>query len=127
MAARKFGRSTTRHIHSQFTWHNANALYIAATHHLRLNYQTNDPAHQNVPSGSNTNPTEINKNGKGDSTETEIWILLTRHLYDTRRTSEYIAMNVQEDDMVLGDPEHVALKVRFFLSAAPFPFIHSQY
>jgi calpain-7 len=36
-------------------------------------------------------------------------------------------MNVQEDDMVLGDPEHVALRVRLFLSAAPPSplFIHS--
>jgi calpain-7 len=121
MAARKFGRSPTRYVYSQFMWYSANAFYIAATHHLRLNYKTNDP------SRPNTNPIEINNNRKGDSTETEIWILLTRHLYDTRRTSEYIAMNVQEDDMVSGDPEHVALRVRFFLSAAPFPFIHSHY
>jgi calpain-7 len=35
-------------------------------------------------------------------------------------------MNVQEDDMALTDPEHVALKVRFFLSVVPpllfYPF-----
>ncbi|KAG2055542.1 cysteine proteinase [Suillus hirtellus] len=48
-----------------------------------------------------------------DSTETEIWILLTRHLCDTRRTNEYIAINVQEDDTVLGDSEHVALKSNY--------------
>ncbi|KAG2740037.1 cysteine proteinase, partial [Suillus brevipes Sb2] len=119
-----FGSAVT--FHGSWQLENSEDLLRAATHHLRLNYKTSDPAHQNVPSRPNTNPTEINKNGKGDSTETEIWILLTRHLYDTRRTSEYIAMNVQEDDIVSGGPEHVALRVRFFLSAAPFPlFIHS--
>jgi calpain-7 len=74
-----------------------------------LNYQkTNDPAHRKAPSGPNTNEID-NKDGK----ETEIWVLLARHLRDTRRTNEYIALNVQEDDMVLGDQEHVALKVPF--------------
>ncbi|KIK39167.1 hypothetical protein CY34DRAFT_770204 [Suillus luteus UH-Slu-Lm8-n1] len=91
--------------HGSWQLENSEDLPRAATHHLRLNYQTNDPAHQNASSAPNTNPTEVDNNGKGDSTETEIWILLTRHLYDTRRTSEYIAMNVQEDDMVLGDPD----------------------
>ncbi|KAG1772088.1 hypothetical protein EDD22DRAFT_1021042, partial [Suillus occidentalis] len=78
------------------------------TFHGRLENSEDLPRGTSRP---NTNP--INKNGKGDSSETEIWILLTRHLYDTRRTSEYIAMNVQEDDMVLGDLEHVALKSNY--------------
>ncbi|KAG2347439.1 cysteine proteinase [Suillus weaverae] len=95
--------------HGSWQLENAEDLPRASTYHLRLNYQkTNDPAHQKAP----PEPTTDNGNGK-DSTETEIWILLTRHLRDTRRTSEYIAMNVQEDDMVLGDPEHVALKSNY--------------
>lgn len=61
-------------------------------HHLRLNYK-------HSATGTNTS-----------TSEDEVWILLTRHLRDTRRTSEYIALNVQEDDTVLGDPEHVAQK-----------------
>jgi calpain-7 len=74
-----------------------------------LNYQKiDDPAHRKAPSGQNTNETD-NKDGK----ETEIWVLLARHFRDTRHTNEYIALNVQEDDMVLGDQERVALKVRF--------------
>lgn len=100
-----FGSAVT--FHGSWQLENSEDLPRAATHHLRLNYKTNDP------SRPNTNPIEINNNGKGDSTETEIWILLTRHLYDTRRTSEYIAMNVQEDDMVSGDPEHVALRSNY--------------
>lgn len=92
--------------HGSWQLENAEDLPRASTHHLRLNY--NDPAHQKAPPELTTD----NGNGK-DSTETEIWILLTRHLRDTRRTSEYIAMNVQEDDMVLGDPEHVALKSNY--------------
>ncbi|KAG1746435.1 hypothetical protein EDB19DRAFT_1894215 [Suillus lakei] len=47
---------------------------------------------------SNTTSNE-HSNSNSNSTETEIWILLTRHLRDTHRTSEYIAINVQEDDM----------------------------
>ncbi|KAG2043833.1 hypothetical protein BDR03DRAFT_995910 [Suillus americanus] len=93
--------------HGSWQLENADDSPRAATHHLRLNYQkTND-----LP---NTNTTETdnkitNTNGK----ETEIWILLTRHLHDTRRTNEYIAINVQEDDIILGDPEHVALKSNY--------------
>ncbi|KAG1878778.1 hypothetical protein F4604DRAFT_1754108 [Suillus subluteus] len=106
-----FGSSIT--FHGSWQLENAEDLPRAATHHLRLNYQkTNDPAHQKDPSGPNTNTTEtdnINTNGK----ETEIWILLTRHLRDTHHTNEYIALNVQEDDMVLGDPEHIALKSNY--------------
>ncbi|KAG1781967.1 hypothetical protein EV702DRAFT_1192623 [Suillus placidus] len=106
-----FGSRVT--FHGSWQLENAEDLPRASTHHLRLNY--NDPAHQKA----SPEPTTDNGNGK-DSTETEIWILLTRHLRDTHRTSEYIAMNVQEDDLVLGDPEHVALNVRFFC-AAPSP------
>lgn len=99
-----FGSCVT--FHGSWQPENAENLSQASTHHLRLNYQkTKDSAHH-----SHIN--EINKNGK-DSTETEIWILLTRHLCDTRRTNEYIAINVQEDDTVLGDSEHVALKSNY--------------
>jgi hypothetical protein len=65
-------------------------IFAASTHHLRLNYKQTT--------------TQINPS--------EVWILLTRHLRDTRKTSEYIALNVQEDDTILGDFEHVALNVR---------------
>ncbi|KAG2142326.1 uncharacterized protein EDB93DRAFT_1158574 [Suillus bovinus] len=92
--------------HGSWQLENAEDLSRVSTHHLRLNYQkTNDSAHH-------THTNETNENGK-DSTETEIWILLTRHLRDTRRTNEYIALNVQEDDMVFSDPEHVALKSNY--------------
>ncbi|KAG2137312.1 hypothetical protein BD769DRAFT_1437574 [Suillus cothurnatus] len=102
-----FGSHVT--FHGSWQLENAEDLPRAATHHLRLNYQkTNDPAHRKAPSGPNTNEID-NKDGK----ETEIWVLLARHLRDTRRTNEYIALNVQEDDMALGDQEHVALKVPF--------------
>jgi calpain-7 len=102
-----FGSHVT--FHGSWQLENAEDLPRAATHHLRLNYQkTNDPAHRKAPSGPNTNEID-NKDGK----ETEIWVLLARHLRDTRRTNEYIALNVQEDDMALGDQEHVALKSNY--------------
>ncbi|KAG2104085.1 uncharacterized protein F5147DRAFT_704998 [Suillus discolor] len=99
-----FGSRVT--FHGSWQPENAEDLSQAYTHHLRLNYQkTKDSAHHSYIN-------ETDKNGK-DSAETEIWILLTRHLCDTRRTNEYIAINVQEDDTVLGDPEHVALKSNY--------------
>ncbi|KAG1893598.1 uncharacterized protein F5891DRAFT_985662 [Suillus fuscotomentosus] len=102
-----FGSCVT--FHGSWQLENVEDLSQASTHHLRLDDQkTNDSAPH-----AHTN--ETNKNGR-DSTETETWILLTRHLCDTRRTNEYIAINAQ-DDTVLRDPEHVALKVHFFLSA----------
>ncbi|KAG2063826.1 hypothetical protein BDR04DRAFT_1235377 [Suillus decipiens] len=110
-----FGSCVT--FHGSWQLENTEDLRGASTHHLRLDYQkANDPAHQKTSSALNTNTNDINngdRNGK-DSSETEIWILLTRHLCDTRRTNEYIAINVQEDDMVLGeDLEHVALKSNY--------------
>lgn len=112
-----FGSCVT--FHGSWQLENAEDLHRASTHHLRLNYQkANDRAHQKTSSASNTNTNEIDnrdRNGNGkDSSETEIWILLTRHLCDTRRTNEYIAINVQEDDMILGgDLQHVALKSNY--------------
>ncbi|KAG2087030.1 uncharacterized protein F5147DRAFT_659063 [Suillus discolor] len=95
-----FGSCVT--FHGSWQLENVEDLSQASTHHLRLDDQkTNDSAPH-----AHTN--ETNKNGR-DSTETETWILLTRHLCDTRRTNEYIAINAQ-DDTVLRDPEHVALK-----------------
>ncbi|KAJ8581144.1 cysteine proteinase [Rhizopogon salebrosus TDB-379] len=75
------------------TWQpeNSEDLPRASTHHLRLNYKQTT--------------TQINPS--------EVWILLTRHLRDTRKTSEYIALNVQEDDTILGDFEHVALNSNY--------------
>ncbi|KAG1725441.1 hypothetical protein EDB19DRAFT_1897772 [Suillus lakei] len=121
-----FGSCVT--FHGSWQPENSEDLPRASTHHLRLNYQKSaDPTHQK--SSSDTNPTGIDtsptsntganttsnehSNSNSTETETEIWILLTRHLRDTHRTSEYIAINVQEDDMVLGDPEHVALKSNY--------------
>ncbi|OAX42822.1 cysteine proteinase [Rhizopogon vinicolor AM-OR11-026] len=86
-----FKHTTTFH----GTWQpeNSEDLPRVSTHHLRLDYK---------------------QHATGTSTcEGEVWILLTRHLRDTRRTSEYIALNVQEDDTALGDPEHVALKSNY--------------
>ncbi|KAG0708685.1 hypothetical protein DFH29DRAFT_891533 [Suillus ampliporus] len=76
--------------HGSWQPDNSEDIPRASTHHLRLNYQKD---------ASEADP--------------EIWVLLTRHLRDTRRTSEYIALNVQEDDTVLGDPEHIALKSNY--------------
>ncbi|KAG2153243.1 hypothetical protein DEU56DRAFT_955173 [Suillus clintonianus] len=82
--------------HGSWQLENSEDLPRASTHHLRLNYQTSTDPNAQAPSDTN-----------------EIWVLLTRHLRDTRRTSEYIAINVQEDDMVIGDPDHVALKSNY--------------
>ncbi|KAG1739095.1 uncharacterized protein EDB91DRAFT_1237555 [Suillus paluster] len=77
--------------HGSWQPENSEDIPRASTHHLRLNYQK-DPS---------------------DANEIEIWVLLTRHLRDTRRTSEYIALSVQEDDTIFGNPEDVALKSNY--------------
>ncbi|KAK7052803.1 cysteine protease [Paramarasmius palmivorus] len=51
--------------------------------------------------------------------DTEIWVLLSRHVADTRKTSEFIALKVQlEDDaagrsMVFGDDHTISKKVKY--------------
>ncbi|KAH7925291.1 cysteine proteinase [Leucogyrophana mollusca] len=61
----------------------------SSNHHLLLRYQAGE-----------------------EDADQEIWVLLTRHLFDSHRTSEYIALNVQnqDGDDAAGDPGRIATK-----------------
>ncbi|KAJ7188874.1 hypothetical protein C8R46DRAFT_1056044 [Mycena filopes] len=56
----------------------------------------------------------LNFDNTSDSVEEEVWVLLTRHVADTRRTSDFISLRVQlEDDLVgvdSGDQREIATK-----------------
>lgn len=44
----------------------------------------------------------------------EVWFLLTRHRTDTRRTSEYISLHIEVDDVQsLSSLQHLPVQVRF--------------
>lgn len=74
-------------------------LLIGSTRHLRLKFDSTS---------------------RND--EEEIWVLLTRHVVDTRRTSDFISLRVQlEDDLAgsadSGDQRKIATKVPCFSAA----------
>ena len=39
----------------------------------------------------------------GRSNQRDVWLLLTRHIVDTRRSDEYISLSVRSDDFVQED------------------------
>ncbi|KAF7350967.1 Calpain catalytic domain-containing protein [Mycena sanguinolenta] len=74
------------------TWKQTDAGDRRSTRHLRLKFD--NPNH---------------------TAQSEVWILLTRHVADTRRTSDFISLRVQLQDEVagsteLGDPRKIAEK-----------------
>ncbi|KAJ6593314.1 hypothetical protein B0H19DRAFT_1215467 [Mycena capillaripes] len=66
----------------QGTWKQAGAGDRRSTRHLRLKFE-------------NT----------GDAAQDEVWVLLTRHVADTRRTADFISLRVQLEDSFAGSAD----------------------
>ncbi|KAG6381977.1 hypothetical protein JVT61DRAFT_605 [Boletus reticuloceps] len=70
-------------LHEVWKLANANDKVQASVRHLRLLYECQNPPY-----------------GSGDPLDTSkyIWVLLTRHLFHTRREAEYISLSVHHED-----------------------------